>query len=304
MARKENKPELTNLMDFYKVFPDDKSCREHLKKERFPDGKVACSKCGSLDKIYELADGKRYKCGDCKHIFTITVGTIFEASHIELQKWFLAIYIVSAHKKGISSLQLHRDIGVTQKTAWFMLHRIRYMLGTKAGRMMTGTVEADETYVGGASKKHKKAGRGTVNKTAVFGMVERQGDVRAESVARTDKKTLTTIIKKNISKDATIVTDEWASYNYLDYDFKHKVINHSKAYAIGSIHINTIEGFWSLLKRGIFGIYHSVSPKHLDRYCDEFEYRYNTRKVNDAQRFNAVFTQCGGRLTYATLINK
>ena len=158
MARKQIQQELTNLMDFYKRFPTEESCREYLKKERFPDGKIACSKCGSLDKIYELADGKRYKCGDCKHIFTITVGTIFEASHIPLQKWFLAIYIVSAHKKGISSLQLHRDISVTQKTAWFMLHRIRYMLANGVTKqLMAGTVEADETYFGGKERfKHFK----------------------------------------------------------------------------------------------------------------------------------------------------
>ena len=153
--------------------------------ERFPDGQVPCPKCGSLDRIYQLKDGKRYKCGGCKHIFTITVGTIFEGSHIYLQKWFLALYIVSAHKKGISSLQLHRDLGVTQKTAWFMLHRIREMLKGKEPFTMNGTVEIDETYIGGKEGNKPKSKRkkivGYVNKTAVFGMLREKETLRLKS---------------------------------------------------------------------------------------------------------------------------
>ena len=306
MARKQIQLELTNLMDFYKRFPTEESCREYLKKERFPDGKLPCSKCGSLDKIYELADGKRYKCGNCKHIFTITVGTIFEASHVPLQKWFLAIYIVSAHKKGISSLQLHRDLGITQKSAWFVLHRIRYMLsnGTEK-QMLSGTVEVDETFVGGHSY-----GTGTgythPNKTAVFGMIEREGELRTQPVCEVKRRTIKPIIMKNISTDSVIMSDEFRVYRDLGDTFKdHKVVKHGlKEYVRGDAHTNTIENFWSLLKRGIFGIYHNVSAEHLHRYCDEFEYRFNTRKIKDGERFKEVFSQCEGRLTYATLINK
>jgi transposase-like protein len=306
MARKETEATLTNLMDFYKRFPDEKSCREYLKNERFPDGKMACPKCGSTDKIYPMADGKRYKCGNkgCFHIFTITVGTIFEASHIPLQKWFLAMYIVSAHKKGISSLQLHRDLGVTQKTAWFMLHRIRYMLSNGLPKeMLDGTVEVDETYVGG---KHKgRRGRGSENKTPVFGMVERQGDLRAMPVENVKRATLEPIIEDNIVEGSTVITDELRSYDKLSDEYNHETVNHGAGeYVRGDVYTNTVEGFWSLLKRGIVGIYHYVSSQHLHRYCDEFEYRYNTRKVQDGERFHQVFAKCEGRLKYATLIGK
>lgn len=308
MARKETQTELTNLMDFYKRFPTEESCREYLKKERFPNGKVACPKCGSTDKIYSMADGKRFKCGNkgCYHIFTLTVGTIFEASHVPLQKWFLAIYIVSAHKKGISSLQLHRDIGITQKSAWFVLHRIRFMLANGVStKLMTGTVEIDETFVGG--KSHGMGGGYTQpNKTAVFGMLQREGEVRTQPVSRVAGEILKPIIRENISLDATIMSDEFSGYRSLKNEFKkHEVVRHiKKEYARGDVSTNNIESFWSLLKRGIFGIYHHVSADHLHRYCDEFDYRYNTRKIKDGERFKGVFSQCEGRLTYATLINK
>jgi transposase-like protein len=306
MTRKKTEQGIMNLIDFYRRFPTEESCREYLKNERFPDGKVACPKCGSMEKIYSMADGKRYKCGNkgCFHIFTITVGTIFEASHIPLQKWFLAIYVVSAHKKGISSLQLHRDIGVMQKSAWFMLHRIRYMLANGvSAQLMKGTVEIDETYVGG--KTHGKgSGYMQGNKTPVFGMIERNGELRTEVVKHADGKTLKPIIRENVSRDAVLMSDEFGGYKDLNKEYKdHKIVIHSKKqYVKGIAHTNTIEGFWSLLKRGIFGIYHYVSPEHLQAYCDEFEYRYNTRKIEDGQRFKKVLGQTEGRLTYKELI--
>lgn len=307
MARKEMKSEPINLNGFYKHFPDEKTCREYLKNERFADGKVVCPKCGSVEKIYFMADGKRYKCGNkgCLHIFTITVGTIFEASHIPLQKWFLAMYIVSAHKKGISSLQLHRDLGVTQKTAWFMLHRIRYMLANEFPKEpLSGIVEADETYVGGRTREGKH-GRGSENKTPVFGMVERNDEVRTAVVPDVKGRTLRPIVYKNVAEGSTLMTDEYKSYDALSSDYNHEIVRHAaKEYVRGNIHTNTIEGFWSLLKRGIIGIYHQVSVKHLQRYCDEFEYRYNTRHLQDGERFNHTFSHCETRLTYATLISK
>lgn len=308
MGRKKTESEPFNMKNFTIYFPDEKTCKEYLKNERFPDGKVACPKCGSTDKIYPMADGKRFKCGNkgCFHIFTITVGTIFEASHIPLKTWFLALYVLSAHKKGISSCQLAKDIGVTQKTAWFMLHRIRYMLanGSKKG-FLSGTIEVDETYVGGRTRG-KGVGYSQPNKKPVFGMMERGGEVRAIPVEHASGETLEPIIREHVSRESRIMSDTFGGYAGLQKEFKdHQTVNHeTKEYVRGIVHTNTIEGFWSLLKRGIIGIYHSVSPKHLHRYVDEFDYRYNTRKLHDGERFKEVFSQCEGRLKYSTLISK
>jgi transposase-like protein len=214
---------------------------------------------------------------------------------------------MTAHKKGISSCQLARDIDVTQKSAWFMTQRIRYAMKTKTVlKPMKNTVEADETYVGG--KRHKgKTGRGSENKTPVFGLVEREkGEVRSMPVANAKKETLAPIIRENVSPSATIMTDEWGAYKGLSKDFKgHKVINHSAGqYARKGVHVNTIENFWSLLKRGIIGIYHHVSREHLHRYCDEFQFRYNSRERGDANRFEMMLGACEGRLTYNALIGQ
>ncbi len=242
------------------------------------------------------------KCSDCRKPFTVRVGTIFEESALPLQKWFMAIYILTAHKKGISSLQLSRDINVTQKTAWFMLHRIRYAVKTKSfNKPLTGTVESDESCFGGVHSG--KTGRGSENKVPVFGMVERGGEIRTMPVKDVKRKTLQSIIYTNVAKGSTIMSDEWWAYRGLSQDYIHHTIGHlKKEYVRGGIHTQTIEGFWSLMKRGINGIYHSVSPKHLQRYCDEYAYRYNSRKINDSERFVSTLGQLSGRLTYKKLI--
>jgi transposase-like protein len=295
--------QFNSLLDVVKRFPDERSCREYLAQARW-NGKPKCLHCGYSEKIYSINDGKLYKCAKCRKQFTVRVGTIFEDSALPLQKWFMAIYLLTAHKKGISSVQLGKDIQVTQKTAWFMLHRIRYAVRTKPFREpLDGIIEADETYVGG---KHPggTTGRGSENKTPVFGIAKRGGIVAAQTVKHADKKTLLGIMKKQISRDAVIFTDDWTAYAGLEDTFdSHEIVKQrEKEYVRGEIHTNSIESFWSMLKRGIYGIYHHVSRKHLDKCVDEFEFRCNSKRFVDTYRFRLMLNRSQGRLTYATLI--
>ena len=293
-----------SLLDVVKYFPDETTCRNFLAKARWGN-KPVCVKCGSFRKIYSLREGKVFRCADCGKEFTVRVGTIFEDSALPLQKWFMAIYLLTAHKKGISSMQLSRDIEVTQKTAWFMLHRIRWAVKTKSlEKPLKGVFEIDETYIGG-----KTTGKGTGytgHKTPVFGMLQRNGVVRAEKVEKPSGKTLKPIILKTIHSDSVIMSDTYGGYKGLKHAYKgHHTVNHiRKEYVRGRVHTNTIEGFWSLLKRGVIGIYHHVSPKHLDRYVDEFEFRYNSRHISDTDRFKAMLNFIDGRLMYKNLIEK
>ena len=253
-----------------------------------------------------------YKCANsqCYKKFTVLVGTFFENTKIPLSKWFITLYLATAHKKGLSSLQLSRDIDVTQKTAWFMLHRIREMLNNNAPQMLEGTIEVDETFIGGknknrhANKKVKDSqGRSVKDKTPVLGLFERDGELTTKVIKDTSKKTIQPIINEKVKKDSELISDDWKAYKGLKKNFNHKVINHSqKEYVIGHIHTNTIEGFWSLLKRGIIGIYHNVSDKHLEKYCNEFSFRYNTIDLNEQDRFDKSISQCNGRLKYKQLI--
>jgi transposase-like protein len=224
---------------------------------------------------------------------------------LPLQKWFHAIFVVSAHKKGISSCQLARDISVTQKTAWHMLHRIRLTMTTNSfEKPLDGIVEIDETFIGG---KHTGVGGGfQSDKGIALGIIQRDGKARIQTIPDVKGNTLKSAIRENVSPDTIVMTDNYAGYRGLKKEYKaHKVISHSThKYVNGIVHTNTIEGFWSLLKRGIVGIYHHVSPEHLSRYCEEFEYRYNSRKLNDSARFGLLLSTCNGRLTYKDLIRK
>lgn len=302
--------EFKSIQDLLKAFPTEQACIEHLETLRWNGTPV--SPFDPASTVYKCKGG-RYKCKSTGKYFNVKVGTIFEDTKIPLQKWFLALYVFSSHKKGISSHQLAKDIDVTQKSAWFMLHRLRYAFdhpNFKAA--MRGTVEVDETYVGGAEKnKHASKrtegtqGRSTKTKKAVVGMVERGGNVTAQVVESTDRKTVQGLIQQNIEPGATVVTDEYGAYRGVQGNYEHAVIRHgAKEYVNGKAHTNTIEGFWSHFKRGIDGIYHWVSFKHLQAYADEFALRYNTRKFGTAQRFDFVLNNVAGRLTYENLTKK
>jgi transposase-like protein len=317
-----------NLIEVSEYFADPIRANQYLIQLRW-NGDITCAHC-KHDKVYTLKGQGRYKCGSCKKLFSATKGTIFENSPIPLQKWFTAIYLIASHKKGISSYQLARDLSLTQKSAWFVLHRVRFASQTgsfefdKAG----GIYEADETFIGGKEKnKHqsryaknqkiederenkklgiepvRNMGRNVGSKTAVAGIVQRGGNVTAKVVRDTKSKTLIDHIKDNVELGSTIVTDEWQSYKKLSIDFAHATVQHRLGeYVNGQFHTNSIEGFWAQLKRGIYGIYHHVSPKHLDKYIDEFEFRYNTRKFTERDRFDKMLTMVSKRLTYAQLI--
>lgn len=295
-----------SILDLFKAFPTEQSCIDHLEKLRW-DGFVV-SPFDSTSKVYKCKDN-RYRCKNTGKYFNVKTNTLFDNTKIELRKWFAAIWLVTSHKKGISSLQLSRDIDVTQKTAWFMLQRIRNCFGIENNNELTNTVEMDETYVGGKNKNRhadKKIehsqGRSVKDKTPVFGMVERGGKLNAKVVPNTNCSTLTKETVRFV-KDALVYTDEWWGYRSIKRLFQHEIVNHkSKEYVRDNIYTNTIEGFWSLLKRGIIGIYHFTSKQHLQRYVDEFVFRYNTRKQTECARFNLLLQNTEHRLTYKELI--
>lgn len=289
-----------SLIDFQAQFKDEATCLAFLESQRWKNGRF-CPHCGSLA-TYKFKDGKLFKCQDCKKQFTVKVGTIFSDSHIPLTKWFYAIYLNTSLKKGISSIQLAKYLGITQKSAWFMLQRIRHGL-ENAGRrdLLNNVVEVDETYVGGV----KHGGRvGPADKAVVFGAVERGGEARIKHVRSSGTRVLIPEIQKNISPDATIFSDQYNSYRSLkNRGYTHTTVNHSKLeFARGMVHTNTIEGAWAHFKLGIAAIYLGVSVKHLQLYCSEFEYRYNTREMTDYDRFTAWFKNCRGHITYQKLI--
>jgi transposase-like protein len=300
-----------SLIDLIEYFDTEQKCIDYLTERRWLDN-IECPHC-KHEKVYKFSDKKRYKCASCREQFTVKTDSIFEDTKIALRKWFIAIYLVTSHKKGISSHQLAKDIKVTQKTAWFMLHRIRFGLGQDNLDLLEGEVEIDETYVGGKNKNRHESkkisnaqGRSVKDKTPVLGMVERQGILKAVKVINTQSTTLQPIILNNVCTQAKIMTDEWWGYAKLNRVFNHAIINHGqKEFVRNDVHTNTIEGFWSLFKRSIIGIYHSASDKHIQKYIDEAVFRYNTRKMREDERVSLTLSCTGGkRLTYNTLIQK
>ncbi|WP_231862329.1 IS1595 family transposase [Rufibacter sp. DG15C] len=291
------------------AFPTEADCIAHLEKLRWNG--IVESPFDASSKVYKCA-GNRYKCKNTGKYFNVKVGTIFEDTKIPLIKWFMALYIFSSHKKGISSHQLAKDIDVTQKTAWFILHRLRYAFEHPAFQEAIGeTVEVDETYMGGEeenkheSKRNKNArGRGLGAKKPVVGMLQRDGSVIAKVTDDTKLSSVQPIIDRFVKKGSVVVTDEWVAYNQVNRNFDHLKVAHSaKEFVNGMARTNGIENFWSHLKRGIDGIYHWCSVKHLQAYLDEFALRFNTRKMGTAQRFNFVLENVSGRLSYKVLIN-
>lgn len=303
---------INSLIDLLDSLQSEEDCRLFLEAIRWHGGPI-CPHCGSQSKDhYKLTNGGVYKglhkCKDCNKRFTVTVGTMFEGSHIPLRKWFVAIYMFLSHKKGISSVQLHKDITVTQKTAWFMLSRIRYNIKNIKYIVFGDVTQVDETYIGGKNKNRNAGkrlkntrGRSLKLKTPVMGLLS-NGRVFTEPIPRASKHILQTMINTLVPQGSTVVTDGWYGYKGLSKNYEHHIIDHHKGeYVKDHYHTNSIEGFWSQLKRGIFGVYHLVSKKYLDLYCNEFAYRYNTRDIEDGQRFGLFLTIANDRLRYCEL---
>lgn len=269
-------------------FPDDDVCLEWLKNHLYPNG-IFCKICGRVTKHHKITTRRSYSCDVCGHHVHPTTGTIFEKSTTPLKLWFHAIYLMSSTRCGISAKQIERETGVTYKTAWRMFKQIRSLLEEKPATL-SGEVEMDETYIGG--KRHGKRGRGAEGKSVVVGAAERNGKLMAIKVPNVQAATLLPIIKERVLPNSMVYTDELPSYNRVSLlGYRHRRIHHaSKVYVIGNVHTNTVEGFWSLLKRGISGVYHAVSDKYLQSYLNEYTFRYNHRK-DEEPMFKTVLSQ-------------
>jgi transposase-like protein len=305
------------LLDAIRHFQDPKVVFDFMVGLRWPDG-VKCPRCQSQD-VRFISTRKIWECKCCKEKkqFSVRVGTIFEDSALPLDKWLAALWMIANDKNGISSYEVHRAIGVTQKTAWFMLHRIRLAMQSGTFEKLSGTVEADETYVGGRVRnmhawRKRQGGRGTggKGKAIVMGILERgsgehASKVKTKHIRNAKRHSVQDEIRECVASGSTVFTDSLRSYNGLDRDYLHQVINHAESYVRGNVHTNGMENFWSLLKRAIKGTYVSVEPFHLFRYLDEQVFRYNFRKGTDATRFMEVVKSIiGRRLTYAELIGR
>lgn len=299
-----------SIPELLKFFPTEQTCLKYLEKYRWRG--IITSPFDANSKVYKCANN-RYRCKSTGKYFNAKTGTIFENSKISLWKWFYVLYVFVNHKKGMSSHQLARDMKITQKSAWFMLHRLRQGFKCPIFKsMLENEVEIDETYLGGSnSNRHwnKKVpnsqGRSWKDKTPILVMIERNGKAIAQVVPNVKKETLESIIIKHVEKGSNIYTDEWLAYNELYKTYNHQIVNHRiKQYVNGKASTNSAENFNSHLKRGVYGTYHQVSKKHLSKYIDEFTLRFNTRKYEEQDRFNLVLlSSINKRLTYQQLIS-
>lgn len=312
---------LKTLQQAITYFANPDNCLKYMVAVRWPDGKITCPTCGA-EKVSYLAKQRRWKCYS-KHPrpqFSVKVGTIFEDSSLGLDKWMMAMWLIANCKNGISSCEIARDLGITQKSAWHMLQRIRLAMRVGSFEKLGGHVEVDETFIGGKARNMHRSvlakrvaefatphtGRNqNIGKVAVMGLLERHGEVRTMVVSNTKRRSLHGEVSKHVEQGSTVYSDALRSYNRLNEDYIHNVINHAERYVNGHIHTNGIENFWALLKRGLGGTYISVEPFHLFRYLDEQSFRFNNRKLTDGERFSIVAKQIiGRRLTYSELTGK
>jgi transposase-like protein len=298
------------LLEATRIFADQEVAFEFAVRLRWPDG-VTCPFCGGHKHSF-LSTRKTWQCKSCSKQFSVKKGSIFEDSPIKLDKWLIAMWLIVNAKNGISSCELHRALGVTQKTAWFMLHRIRLAMQNGSMEKLVDDVEVDETFIGGKARNmhqdvrdRKITGTGGSGKVAVMGLLERGGEVRTQVVARTTKRTLQGIIRNNVLSGSRVHSDALLSYRGLNTEFVHGIVDHATTYVQGDVHTNGLENYWSLLKRTLSGTYISVEPFHLHRYLDEQSFRYNERKGSDADRFTLGMAGIDGkRVTYKKLTGK
>lgn len=312
-----------SILQFAKEFDTDEKCRLYLEEQRW-SGTPVCPHCGSTN-VCRFSNGYIFKCRakECRKKFSVTVGTVYQDRKLPLTKVFLAVYVLTVHSKGISALQLSNLLDISLKSAWLLNHKVRAMLKENdpgALELLDGVIEVDETFIGGKEKnKHQHttktptkslitSGKGFASwkedKTAVFGILQRNGILRVQKVANVKGKTLIPIMVANVKKESTICSDEHTGYSSLSKNgYKHETVNHKeKEYVKGTTHTQNLDGYWSLLKRQIVGIHHSVSPKHLQRYTDESSWRYNNRALTQDEGFATVLKNCKGSLTYNELI--
>ena len=302
--------EPSTLLEAIRFFSDPATCTRYLAERRWPDGPV-CPKCGGKQHSY-LSTRFLWKCRECKKQFSVKVGTIFEDSPLGLDKWLPAVWLLTSSRTGVSSMELHRSIGVTQKTAWFMAHRIRLALQSGSFNKAAGRVEVDETFIGQKArnmhknvKARKITGTGGKDKTMVVGVLERGGTVRTTVVDSRKKHVLQTHVKTNVEMGAELFTDALKSYEGLGEDYLHQIVDHAVEYVKGNVHTNGMENFWSHLKRTIYGTYIFVMPFHLFRCLDKQSFRFNNRDMTDALRFRlSLRTVTGRRLTYKEVTRK
>jgi transposase-like protein len=292
----------TNLINLIEQYSDKEKCRKYLEALKWPKG-VKCPRCGS-DRVSRINKRDQFDCDKCRYQFSVTANSIFHDSHLPLWKWFLAVYLMTESKKGISANQLKRSLEISYKTAWYLCHRIRKAIEeVKNKPLLNGNVEVDETYIGGRYDRRRK--RNAWEKQAVMGLLQRNGNFEARTIPTVSKAILVGVIKNRVNKKATVMTDELRAYKSLDKSFKHESVNHSaEEWVCGDVHTNGIENAWSLFKRSIIGSYHKISNKHLDAYLDEFEWRFNGRNNKYLFRDTLIRLLNSSKLEFKELINK